>query len=50
MALLVEGALEHGLPEDWVSMLRAIPAVEESAAARAARGLLDKVIKKARPS
>jgi hypothetical protein len=46
MALLVEGALEHGLPGDWIAMLRAIPAVEESAMAKAARGFLDRVIKK----
>jgi gamma-glutamylcyclotransferase (GGCT)/AIG2-like uncharacterized protein YtfP len=46
MGLLIDGALEHGLPDEWVAMLRAVPAVPESAAARAARGLLDKVIKK----
>ena len=46
MALLVEGAMEHGLPENWITMLRDIPAEEESEAAKAARALLDRVIRK----
>jgi hypothetical protein len=44
MGLLIDGALEHGLPEDWVAMLRGVPAVEESAVAKAARALVDRVI------
>jgi hypothetical protein len=40
MALLIEGAVEHGLPDDWIAMLREIPAEEESEAAKAARALL----------
>ena len=46
MALLIEGAAEHGLPDDWITMLREIPAEEESEAAKAARALLDRVIRK----
>ena len=46
MALLIEGAVEHGLPGDWIAMLREIPAEEESEAAKAARALLDRVIRK----
>lgn len=49
MGLLIEGALEHALPDDWVTMLRAIPAVEESDEAKAIRDLLDRVIKKEKP-
>jgi len=50
MSLLVDGALEHGLPEHWITMLRAVPAVEESEEAKAARAFLDRVIaKKNRP-
>lgn len=41
MQLLIEGALEHGLPADYVAALRAIPAEPEGAAAAAARGLID---------
>jgi hypothetical protein len=46
MALLIEGATEHGLPDDWIAVLRGIPAEEESEAAKAARALLDRVIRK----
>jgi hypothetical protein len=41
MSLLIEGALEHGLPASYVEMLRATPACAESAAAQAARGVID---------
>ena len=46
MSLLIDGAVEHGLPEDWIGMLRGLPAVEESEEAKAARAFLDEVIKK----
>ena len=46
MGLLIEGAIEHGLPDEWIAMLRAVPAIEESAAAKAARALIDRVIRK----
>jgi hypothetical protein len=49
MGLLIEGALEHALPDEWVAMLRAVPAIEESDEAKAVRGLLDRVMKKEKP-
>ena len=45
MALLIEGALEHGLPHEYVEFLRGIPTHEESEQARAARGVLDDALK-----
>ena len=41
MALLVEGALEHGLPAPYVEFLRNIPAREPSAVATAMRPVVD---------
>ncbi|MDX2169956.1 MAG: gamma-glutamylcyclotransferase family protein [Deltaproteobacteria bacterium] len=49
MQLLIEGALEHGLPDDYIAALRAIPAEPEKAAARAARGMIDAAMRLARP-
>ena len=49
MALLVEGALEHGLPADYVEFLRGISACEESRTASALRPLLDGAIALMRP-
>jgi hypothetical protein len=46
MTLLIEGALEHGLPDDYVAVLRAIEAVEESAEAAALRPMIDRVMKR----
>jgi hypothetical protein len=46
MALLIEGALEHGLPADYVAALRAVPAVEESPAAAALRPLIDRAMRR----
>ena len=48
MTLLIEGALEHGLPDDYVAILRAIEAVEESAEAAALRPMIDRVMKRGR--
>ena len=48
MGLLIDGAIEHGLPEHWIAMLRDVPAVEESAGAKAARALIDLVIRRKR--
>jgi hypothetical protein len=48
MALLIEGAIEHGLPDEWVAMLRGLPAIEETEEAKAARALLDRVMAKTR--
>jgi cation transport regulator ChaC len=41
MALLIDGALEHGLPAEYVEFLRGVSACAPSAAAEAARPLLD---------
>jgi cation transport regulator ChaC len=41
MALLIEGALEHGLPAQYVDFLRGIDACAESRTAAALRPLLD---------
>jgi gamma-glutamylcyclotransferase len=48
MELLVAGAIEHGLPADYVAALRALPAVAPSAAARALRPLVDAVMRRRR--
>jgi gamma-glutamylcyclotransferase (GGCT)/AIG2-like uncharacterized protein YtfP len=45
MSLLIEGALEHGLPAEYVAFLRTIPATEESAAAKLVRPMLDAAMK-----
>ncbi len=41
MALLIDGALEHGLPADYVDFLRGIRACAPSSASEALRPLLD---------
>lgn len=41
MDLLVEGARHHGLPDDWIAMLRAVPTKAASAEATAARAIID---------
>lgn len=41
MRLLVEGAAHHGLPDEWIAMLRAIPTKAVSAEASAARAFID---------
>jgi hypothetical protein len=46
MALLIEGAIEHGLPDDYVTWLRAVPAEEEGAAAQALRPVIDAALRK----
>lgn len=48
MSLLIEGALEHGLPADYVEALRAVPAVEESAEVAALRPLIDQALRRDR--
>ena len=48
MALLIEGALEHGLPAGYVDFLRSVPARPESAAAAELRPLMDQLLR--RPS
>jgi len=46
MGLVIEGALEHGLPEAYVELLRRVPACQESAAVAALRPLLDEFFKR----
>jgi gamma-glutamylcyclotransferase len=46
MSLLLEGALEHGLPAWWVERLRAVPADDETVEERELRALLDEALVK----
>ena len=41
MALLIQGAEEHGLPTEWVAFLRAVPAAPETVEAACLRALVD---------
>lgn len=41
LGLMIEGALQHGLPTEWVARLRAIPAHEESEEDLALRAQLE---------
>lgn len=41
MSLLIEGAAHHGLPEEWIAMLRAVPTKAQSVEAVAARAIID---------
>jgi hypothetical protein len=41
MALLVEGAERHGLPAEWIAMLRAVPTCTSSPEAMARRAFID---------
>ena len=45
MALLIEGALEHGLPAWYVDRLRAVPAAEDSAEDLALRAQVDEALR-----
>ena len=46
MACLIAGALEHGLPAEWVEHLRRIPSRPESTLARSYRPVLDAVLRR----
>jgi cation transport regulator ChaC len=46
MQLLIDGALEHGLPGDYVAFLRAVPARPESRRAALLRPLLDEFMRR----
>lgn len=48
MALVIEGALEHGLPDEHLAFLRGVAACEESAEAAAMRPMLDELFKRRR--
>jgi len=41
MSLMIEGAEEHGLPAEWISLLRNVPAEEESPSAVRMRAMID---------
>lgn len=49
MACLVAGAEEHGLPAEWITLLRAVPAGDETAEASQLRALLDAALRKPTP-
>ena len=44
--MLIEGAIEHGLPSDYVDFLRAVPAMPESPEARAFRASIDEFLRR----
>ena len=46
MALVIEGAIEHGLPEEHIEFLRAVPARPESAVAAQLRPVMDAFMKR----
>lgn len=48
MACVVAGALEHGLPAEYVEWLRGVPAVVESAEAKAFRPIMDDALRRRR--
>jgi len=48
LALLIEGATEHGLPASWIAALRAIPTAPDTDDAVAARAMLDGVLARLR--
>lgn len=49
MGLVIAGALEHGLPADYLTWLKTIPTAEEGIAERAMRGVLDGALRQIRP-
>ncbi len=46
MALVIEGAIEHGLPAEHVEWLRSVPARSQSRAAALLRPLIDQAMKR----
>ncbi len=46
MSLIIDGALEHALPADWIDFLRAVDACEESADVLAMRPMIDQLMKR----
>jgi len=48
MQLLIQGALEHGLPEDYISFLRSVPSRPESPEAAEWRPLVEEALKRLR--
>jgi hypothetical protein len=48
LAILIEGAELHGLPMEWIAMLRAVPTCVQSAEAIASRRIVDAALAAAR--
>jgi len=48
MGVIIEGALEHGLPEGYIAFLRSVPSQPESPAAARWRPMLDEIFKRLR--
>ena len=48
MRLLIQGALEHGLPEDYIAFLRSVPSRPESPEAAEWRPLVEEALKRLR--
>ena len=48
MRLLIEGAEEHGLPEEYVALLRSVPVREETSEAAELRPLMDQLMRRPR--
>jgi hypothetical protein len=46
MGLVIEGALEHALPDVHLDFLRAVPTCEESPEAAALRPMIDALMKR----
>lgn len=46
MGLVIEGAVEHGLPDEHLEFLRGVAAVEEGAEAAALRPMIDALMKR----
>lgn len=46
LGLVIEGALEHDLPDPWVRSLRAVPVREETEEERAFRAVVDEAIRR----
>ncbi|MBM4242648.1 MAG: gamma-glutamylcyclotransferase [Deltaproteobacteria bacterium] len=46
MGLVIDGAVEHGLPDGHLEFLRSVPTCEESAAAAALRPMIDALMKR----
>jgi hypothetical protein len=46
VGLVVEGALEHGLPPEWIEWLRSVPAEPERPESQKLRALVDQALKR----
>lgn len=46
LGLVIEGALEHGLPVEWIEWLRGVPAEPERPESLALRSLIDRALRR----